>query len=73
MLAMFIPLRTALENPFGALLAQGVLYQFQRTSKVVTFVNGGYSLAFRNDVLNMAYFGREETPLLAEETLGITI
>lgn len=41
---------------FG-LFSPGVLYQFQRTSKVVPFVNGGYSLAFRSDVLNMAYFG----------------
>ena len=41
---------------FG-LFSPGVLYQFQRTSKVVPFVNGGYSLAFRSDVLNMVYFG----------------
>ena len=44
------------ENGFG-LFSPGVLYQFQRTSKVVPFVNGGYSLAFRSDVLNMVYFG----------------
>ena len=41
---------------FG-LFSPGVLYQFQRKSKVVPFVNGGYSLAFRESVLNMVYFG----------------
>jgi hypothetical protein len=41
---------------FG-LFSPGILYQFQRTSKVVPFVNGGYSLAFRSDVSNMVYLG----------------
>lgn len=45
-----------INDGFG-LFSPGALYQFQRTSKVVPFVNGGYSLAFRSDVLNMVYFG----------------
>ena len=50
------PTQDGFKNGLG-LFSPGVLYQFQRTSKVVPFVNGGYPLAFRNDVLNMAYFG----------------
>jgi hypothetical protein len=50
------PTQGGFQDGFG-LFSPGVLYQFQRTSKVVPFVNGGYSLAFRDDVLNMVYFG----------------
>ena len=50
------PTQGGFKDGFG-LFSPGVLYQFQRTSKVVPFVNGGYSLAFRDDVLNMVYFG----------------
>lgn len=40
---------------FG-LFSLGALYQFQRKSKVVPLVNGGYPLAFRSEALNMIYF-----------------
>ena len=39
------------------LLSPGAVYQFQRTRKVVPFVAGGYSLAFRSGHLNLGYFG----------------
>jgi hypothetical protein len=41
---------------FG-LFSPGAFYQFRRSQKVVPFVGGGYSLAFRSDVLNMVHFG----------------
>ena len=44
------------KDGFG-LLSPGAVYQFQRTRKVVPFVAGGYSLAFRGDTLNLGYFG----------------
>ena len=47
--------RGGFETGLG-LFSPGVLYQFQRTTKVVPFVNGGYSLACCS-VLNMVYFG----------------
>ena len=50
------PTQGGFHEGFG-LFSPGVLYQFQRTSKVVPFVNGGYSLAFRESVFNMVYFG----------------
>jgi hypothetical protein len=48
--------QSGINDGFG-LFSPGALYQFQGGSKVVPFVSGGYSLAFRSDVLNMVYFG----------------
>ena len=44
------------KDGFG-LFSPGVIYQFQRTRKVVPFVSGGYSLAFRGESTSLVYVG----------------
>ena len=44
------------KDGFG-LFSPGVLYQFQRTRKVVPFVSGGYSLAFKSESTSLVYVG----------------
>ena len=52
---LFFP-RNGFSEGFG-LFSPGVFYQFNRNHKVVPFVTGGYSLAFRQGTENLIHFG----------------
>lgn len=40
-----------------AIFSPGIFYRFQPKRKVVPFLDGGYAVAFRDNSINLVYFG----------------